>query len=137
MAGGQMSDPSSLSGDMGFMPSQVGPGGLGGPMFGGLQNMFKKHGAAPGIGQINPANISTGFGESDPMGTMPGQPKPAIDPQMLQLMLSMRGMGGGAQQPMQMPPAAPGPQIQPGGLMGAMPGQAQGGFRPRGMAGRF
>jgi len=31
----------------------------------------------------------------------------------------------------------PAPQIQPGALMGAMPQMPQGGFRPRGTAGRF
>lgn len=75
---------------------------------------------------------------SDPLG-LPMSQKPKMDPAMLQMMMAMRGMGGmgGQQSAMPMPQGMPAPQIQPGALMGAMPQMPQGGFRPRGMAGRF
>ena len=105
------------------------PGGI----FGNLMGMRQ----TPGPGMVNPANISTQFGESDPMGMLPQQPK--IDPALLQMMMSMRGMGGATQGQgdMRAMQGMPAPQIQPGALMGAMPQMPQGGFRPRGMAGRF
>jgi hypothetical protein len=91
----------------------------------------------PGIGRIDPNKLSAQFGESDPMGML-AQPKPAMDPAVLQMMMSMRGMGGAGQgQGMQAPQGMPAPQVQPGALMGAMPQMPQGGYRPRGMAGRF
>ena len=83
---------------------------------------------------------SQGMTNADPMVQMPQTPGQQIDPRMLQLMMSMRGMGQ-APQGMQMPQGMPAPQVQ--GMMGAMPQapqapqmpQAQ--YRPRGMAGRF
>jgi hypothetical protein len=101
----------------------------------GMRTNMLPTGPLGSVSAIDPNKISTVFGESDPMGQMPQ--KPQMDPKLLQLMLSMRGMGGmGGQQP-QAQPGMPAPQVQPGALMGAMPQMPQGGFRPRGMAGRF
>ena len=107
----------------------------------GLQGMQ----GMPSIGQIDPNKLSAvpAYGAddmSDPLG-MP-QAKPQMDPRALQMMMALRGMGGmggmGQQPQGQMQPGMPAPQVQPGALMGAMPQQMpQGGFRPRGMAGRF
>lgn len=105
----------------------------------GMRTNMAPTGPLGGMGAINPANISTQFGESDPMGQMPQLQRGNFDPKMLQLMLSMRGMGGAAQGQgdMRAMQGMPAPQVQSGALMGAMPQMPQGGFRPRGMAGRF
>lgn len=126
-------DPNGAAAGMAGMPNMLRQSIPG--MMNALQ---QKPATPPGLGSIDQGNLSGTFGESDPMGTMP-QAKPAIDPQMLQLMLSMRGMGQGGQaagmqtpQPMGMPPQRP--QM---GAMGAMPQMGGSPFRPRGMAGRF
>jgi hypothetical protein len=128
---GQIAPPAGAYGADG-MRTNMAPN-LGG-IFGNLMGMRQ----TPGPGMVNPANISAQFGESDPMGMLPQQPK--IDPALLQMMMSMRGMGGmggAGGQGSPMAQGMPAPQIQPGALMGAMPQMPQGGFRPRGMAGRF
>ena len=92
-----------------------------------------------GIGQIDQNKLSAvpAYGAddmSDPLG-MPAQAS-KFDPARLQAMMALRGLMP-QQQQMPMPQGMPAPQIQPGGLMGAMPQMPQGGYRPRGMAGRF
>ena len=162
MNGGQMADMTSMSGDGFFgvrpppgldgedgqrnMNFQADPRSIAG---GALARMFGGGASAPGgIHKIPQDSMSMQLrggadDMSDPLG-MP-QAKPQIDPRALQMMMALRGMGGmggmGAAQgagDMRAMQGMPAPQVQPGALMGAMPQQMpQGGFRPRGMAGRF
>jgi len=105
----------------------------------GMRTNMLPTGPLGSVSAIDPNKISTVFGESDPMGQMPQLQRGNFDPKMLQLMMAMRGMNGATQGQgdMRAMQGMPAPQVQSGALMGAMPQMPQGGFRPRGMAGRF